>query len=898
MDYYKAKLKEVYAELQSSEKGLTTEEVQKRLEKYGPNELQQKKKDSPFKIFISQFQDPLVLVLIAAALISLGIGYFEHVQHGAPLIESFVEAGVIGVILIVNAVLGFVQEYNAEKAIEALKRMASLKAVVLRDGRKTEVEARDLVPGDIIVLSEGEKIPADSRLIELANLQTQEAALTGESLPVKKEITEYKADLALGDRKNMIYSGTVITQGKGLAIVATTGMQTEIGKIATLIQEAEKEETPLQKKLEQLGKFLGILTLGICVIVFVAGLLRGFPLMEIFIYSVGLAVAAIPEGLPAVVTIALALGVKRMVRRHALIRKLPSVETLGSTTVICSDKTGTLTHNEMTVRKIYVDGEYIDIDGSGYDPHGKFSHNTKDLELLLKIGTLNNDAKLEKQGDEYKIIGDPTEGALIVSAAKAGIDKEILDNKHKRVDELPFDSTRKMMSTVHNILGKKLVYVKGAPDILLSRCSKIIEAGKVIKLTPDKKKKILAANEKFAGEALRVLGFAYKELKKDKKDDWEKDLVFVGLQGMIDPPRKEVRDAIKRCRTAGIKVVMITGDFIGTAKAIAGELGIEGRAVQGSELEKMDLDKEVESIGVYARVNPEDKMMIVDALKRRGHVVAMTGDGVNDAPALKKSDLGIAMGITGTDVAKEASDMILTDDNFASIVNAVEEGRTIYDNIRKFVVYLLSSNIGEILVVFSSILLGLPLPVVVTQLLWINLVTDGLPATALSVDPAENGIMEIKPRKKDSNIIGKKLGFTMFLMGLVMMAATIGIFVYYLMQGGWTFGTPITESNDALYRYASTIAFTTLMMLQMFNVLNARSQRRSIFNATLFHNRWLWLAIGSSIGLHLLVLYTPLGFLFRTVPISFTDWIIITIVSSSVLFAGEILKLFGVRQND
>ncbi|MBN1503223.1 calcium-translocating P-type ATPase, PMCA-type [Candidatus Woesearchaeota archaeon] len=906
MTFYNKDIKDIYKLIQSSGQGLSTTEAKRRLEIHGYNELEEKKKISKIALFLSQFKDPLVLVLIGAAFISVIIGYIQYFKHGGDLVEHLVEAGVIGIILLVNAVLGFVQEYNAEKAIEALKKMASLKANVIRDGEQKIIDARELVPGDIIILTEGEKIPADSRLIEVISLQTQEAALTGESLPVKKETIAYRKELEIGDRKNMVFSGTVITSGKGKAIVVKTGMQTEIGRIATLLQESEKELTPLQRKLEQLGKFLGVLTLIICFIVFGTGLLRGANIVDMFIYAVGLAVAAIPEGLPAVVTISLSLGVKKMIKRNVLIRKLPSVETLGCTTVICSDKTGTLTHNEMTVKKIFVDDETLEVEGSGYNPQGSFSKHTEDLELLLQIGVLNNDAKLEESDEENKIIGDPTEGALLVSGAKAGLEKQILDNKHKRIDEIPFDSKRKMMTTVHHIEAKKYAYVKGAPDILLEKCSRYILHGNVKKLTSPLRKKILKINDDFASNALRVLGFAYKEIRDKKKDDWEKNLIFVGLQGMIDPPRNEVKEAIQKCKSAGIKVVMITGDFIGTAKAIGKELGIEGKAVAGADLDSIDLKQEVENIGIYARVNPEDKMLIVEALKNKGHVVAMTGDGVNDAPALKKADLGIAMGITGTDVAKEASDMILTDDNFTSIVNAVEEGRGIYDNIRKFVVYLLSSNIGEIFVVFSSLLLGLPLPVIVTQLLWINLVTDGLPATALSVDPSEQGIMRLKPRKKESQIVDTKVGIVMFLIGILMMLSTVGLFYYSLTSRGWKPGIDIILKGpnkspawliDA-YIYSSTIAFTTLMMLQMFNVLNAKSQRESLFRVGPFNNKFLLYAIISSIALQALVIYTPLNRLFNTVAIGVYEWVLIVLVSSSVLIFGELFKLVGLKQRE
>ncbi|MBN2423376.1 calcium-translocating P-type ATPase, SERCA-type [Candidatus Woesearchaeota archaeon] len=884
MDYYNKKLSEVYKALDSSEKGLTSSEAQKRLEQYGFNILKEKDKISPIKIFFSQFIDPVIWVLLGALVVSGLVGETKDVY-------------LIGIILIINAILGFIQEYRAEKAIEALKKMASLKAVVLRDGKETEIDASNLVPGDIIVLREGEKIPADARLLQVTSLQTQEAALTGESLPIKKEMTDYETELSIGDRKNMVFSGTVITAGKGRAIIVKTGMQTEIGKIAEMIQQAEKEMTPLQKKLEELSKMLGILTLVICAVVFIVGVLRNQAVIELvrrlnipglvqnkevlemFITAVSLAVAAIPEGLPVVVTISLALGVQRMVKRHALIRKLPSVETLGCTTVICSDKTGTLTHNEMTIKKIFVDNEIITVEGSGYEPVGSFSNHTKDLELLLRIGALNNDAKLEKNDEEHRIIGDPTEGALIVSAAKAGLNSQILQNKHKRTDEIPFDSKRKMMTTIHHVHGKKIAYVKGAPDLILEKCSKILNQGKIEKLTSAKKKKIIEINEDFASDALRVLGFAYKELKNEKKQDWEKNLVFVGLQGMIDPPRKEVKDSIAKCKTAGIKVIMITGDFKGTAIAIARELGIEGRAITGEELHKIDLDREVDNIGIYARVNPEDKMKIVEALKRKGHIVAMTGDGVNDAPALKRSDLGIAMGIAGTDVAKEASDMILTDDNFTSIVNAVEEGRGIYDNILKFVQYLLSSNVGEILVIFMAIIFGWPVPLIPAQILWMNLLTDGLPAVALGIDPAEKNIMEKKPREANKSMFNPDFTFAIFFTGIIIASGTL--FLFNLNKG-----------TDLLK--AQTIAFTTLVCFQFVRIYVVRSD----YNLGLFSNKWLVGAVGLSLLLQLTVIYTPMNKWFETVPLSLMDWVYIVVVCSSILvfsFVFRLIKKTGKR---
>ncbi|MDD5502799.1 MAG: calcium-translocating P-type ATPase, SERCA-type [Candidatus Thermoplasmatota archaeon] len=849
MEFYKGKIEEVYNALDSGEKGLSADEARARLEKYGYNRIEVKKKRSPLLLLLEQFNDPMIWVLLAAALISLALG-------------EAVDFYVILAILIINAVIGFVQEHSAEQAIEALMKMASLKAVVVRDGEEREIDASELVPGDVILLSTGDKMPADARIINLNNLQTQEAALTGESLPVKKETAGYSKDLPLGDRKNLVFSGTVITEGKGKAIVVKTGMATEIGKIAKMIEGAGKEDTPLQKNLDKLGRFLTYGTLGVCAVIFIVLFVRQGNVLGALQTSASLAVAAIPEGLPAIVTISLALGVQRMVRRHALIRKLPSVETLGSTTVICTDKTGTLTKNEMTVKRLLVDGKIIEVSGAGYTPIGTFSEKPESLELLLRIGLLNNDARLEKNEEgAYKIRGDPTEGALIVAGEKAGISHLSLMEKHPRLDEMPFDSTRKRMTTTHEIGGKRYAYVKGAPDLVLALCDRALLGGKAHTITAEDKKAIHKANDLFSSQALRVLGFAYKELKaSDPKDSYETNLVFVGLQGMIDPPREEAKHAIAKCKTAGIKVVMITGDFRGTAVAIARELGIEGKAITGEELEKIDLDKEVEGISVYARVNPEHKMQIINALKKNGHVVAMTGDGVNDAPALKSSDIGISMGITGTDVAKEASDMILTDDNFASIVAAVEEGRGIYDNIKKFVQYLLSCNIGEILTIFVATLIGLPLPLIPTQLLWMNLLTDGLPATALGVDPSSGEIMKRQPRKSKNGIITKSFATRIVAMGTLVALCTLAVFWYFL-----------NIKSGASVEYARTIAFTTLVLLQFVPLYIIRRE----YGLGILSNGKLVASVVMSVALQIIVIYTRLGKLFGTVPIAAVDWLFI-----------------------
>lgn len=851
----------------SAEKGLSADEAARRLQQYGRNAIEEAHHVSLFRIFLEQFASPIVWILLAAMFIS---GF----------VREWADFGVIGAIVLLNAVLGCVQEYRAEEAIEALQRMVSLKARVLRDGRVQEINAAEVVPGDIVVLETGDKVPADLRLVEVLNLFTQEAALTGESTPVGKNSEVLRDHLAVADQHNMAFSGTVVTNGHGKGVVVGTGMQTEIGKIAKLIKETEHEPTPLQKKLASLSKLLGIIVVLIAIVVFTAGVVHGLPMFEMFLASVALAVAAIPEGLPATVTVALAVGVQRMARRNALIRKLPSVETLGACTVICSDKTGTLTHNQMTVRNVYANQESIAVSGTGYGSEGRFARDPSQFGLLLKIGALNNNASVQQEKGEWKVIGDPTEAALIVSARKAGIDVGRLGKQLPRIKEIEFTSERKIMTTLHKSGGKLFVFTKGAPEVIVKLCTRQFVHGKIARFSRADAENVLGASEAYANKALRVLGFAYKEVKPGSKESLEKDLVFVGLQAMIDPPRSEVRQAIEKCKTAGIRVVMITGDHFSTARAIARELGIEGKAITGVDLDHLtDLSSQVEEIGVYARVNPAHKIRIVEALQERGHVVAMTGDGVNDAPALKKADLGIAMGITGTDVAKEASAMVLADDNFASIVRAVEEGRVIFDNITKFVEYLLSSNMGEVLTLFIGILLGWPLPVTALMILWINLVTDGAPALALGVDPPEPGVMQRPPRKVQENIVNRQRGAMIMLIGILMMLGTLFVF---------DFAEP--EINLAK---AQTMAFTTLMLFQMFNVLNQRSENDSLFAIGVFTNHWLWLAILASVGLQFVVLYVPFfQNLFGTVALGPKDWLVSVGVSASVLVFGEAVKAF------
>jgi Ca2+-transporting ATPase len=878
--------KEVMHRLGSSEEGLCDEEAQERLEKFGPNELRKEKGKSPWSIFFEQFKDFLILLLLAATLVSLLIG------------EVF-DAAAIMAIVVMSAFLGFLQEYRAERALEALKEMAAPEALVLRGGRERRIPARELVRGDVILVHPGDKVPADARLIEQFNLKVDEASLTGESVAVAKEVAPLPPETALADRKNILYAGTIVTYGRGKAAVVATGMETEFGRIAQMIQMVEEEETPLEKRMAEIGKWLGIGSLAVVAVVSLLGILRGHALLEMFLWGVSLAVAAVPEALPAVVTGALAIGVQRMARRNSIVRRLPAVETLGSTTFICSDKTGTLTKNEMTVRRIWLGGETIEVTGVGYEPRGEFirsgnpARDDEGLDLLLRTALLCNDAYLEKQSEVFSVIGDPTEGALVVAAAKVGLDKKELEALYPRIAEVPFTSERKRMSTVHATPeGAKLVCAKGAPELLLARCSRMWRDGRITELGTVAEEKILHANEGMAADALRVLGVAYKELPPDAshfgENVVEKDLIFLGMMAMIDPPRDEVRDALRLCEEAGVEVAMVTGDHKLTALAIAKELGMleEGSLnLTGLELDRLD-DEEfegiVEEVGVYARVSPEHKMRIVEALKKRGHIVAMTGDGVNDAPALKKADMGVAMGLTGTEVTKEASDMVLADDNFATIVAAIEEGRAIYDNVKKYLAYLLRCNMGEILVMFVAGLIGLPLPLTAIQILWINLVTDGLPAIALGVDPAEPDLMLRPPRDPRESVFTAPMKLFIGGLAVLMTAEIVPLFHWTLAREGLTM--------------ARTMAFTTMTMFEMFNAFNCRSERHSIFKVGPFANRWLVLAVLSSILLQAAVIYMPfLQSVFGTAALGLADWLLVIAISSSALIVVELGKWLAPR---
>ncbi|MFZ5800441.1 MAG: calcium-transporting P-type ATPase, PMR1-type [Candidatus Omnitrophota bacterium] len=867
--------------------GLSSQEVKIRLEKYGLNQLKEKKGRSAFSIFLEQFADFIVWILLAAALVS---GF----------LKEWVDALAIIGIVIINAILGFIQEYRAEKSLAALKKLSAPNSKVIRDGRHQIIPSRELLPGDLIELEAGDNIPADSRLVWLtANFSVQEASLTGESTPVlKTALSLEEKDIPLADRANMVYMGTSVAAGKARALVCETGMQTELGRIAGMIQEIEPEATPLQKKLEQFGKWIVVLCFVLVGLVFVLGLLRGGKILDMFLTAVSLAVAAIPEGLPAVVTIALALGVQRMVKRHALIRKLPSVETLGCATVICSDKTGTLTKNEMTVQAVFADETLFKVTGIGYAPKGEFIFNNQpinpadfpSLNKSLLCGVLCNSAELSAENGNYKIIGDPTEGALLTAAAKVGLEKNSLEQEFPFFEEIPFDSERKKMTVIRKDKNKLVAFVKGAPDILLNDCAGIEIKGAARALNETDRQKILQANSGLADQAMRVLAVAYRTLEKEpdkyEAKTIERELVFVGLIAMIDPPREEVKKAIVECKEAGIKTVMITGDHKNTAVAIARQLGFfkeDSLALTADELDKLsdaEFIRTVERVPVYARVSPEHKLRIVRAWRKRGEIVAMTGDGVNDAPAVKEADIGVAMGITGTDVTKEVSDMVITDDNFASIVAAVEEGRGIYDNIKKFVHYLLSCNAGEILVMFVSSLIGLPVPLLPIHILWVNLVTDGLPALALGVDPVEANIMQRPPRQPNEAVVTKEKGLLMLGQGAFIALCSLLAFSFVLFI-----------EKEGLER-ARTAAFIVLACSQLFHSFNCRSATESLFKIGVFSNTKLILATAVSFFLQMAVVYLPfLQRIFKTEPLGVLDWFLVVGISSFPLWAMEAVKL-------
>ncbi len=868
----------------NSDTGLSNSAVRS-LQALFANKIEGERKINPIKILLEQFMNTMILVLLAATVIS-------------GLVGAMADAVTIMAIVILNAILGFVQEYRAERALEEIKKLASAHAAVLRNGKRIKINAEELVPGDIVYINTGDKIPADLRLIQSFSLELDESTLTGESHPVSKNADLIlKADTPMADHKNMAYMGSSVTRGRGLAIVVETGSRTIMGQIARMIKETPTAMTPLQEKLEQLGKVLIVICIVVCAVVAVLGMYRGEDTVTMLLAGISLAVAAIPEGLPAIVTVVLALGVQRMAKRNAIVRKLPAVETLGCTTVICSDKTGTLTQNKMTVTRLATMSKAIEVQGDGYKPQGRFLVDGRDiqplkdraLETVMHISLNCNNSILEKKQGEYTIQGDPTEGALLVMANKAGVDK-----KCQVLREIPFDSERKRMSVVVKDRSDYTLLVKGSLDILLLRCNKVMVDDKVRLINDLDRKRMLALQDRWGNQALRVLAFAYRTLSGSydtlSDEDLEKDLVLVGICGIIDPPRPGVALSVQSCLNAGITPIMITGDHPETARAIAAQVGIGSneKVISGSEIDRIsdeELCMRALKSRVFARVTPQHKNRIVKALKQKNHVVAMTGDGVNDAPAVKAADIGIAMGIAGTEVTKEASSIILADDDFSTIVRAIYEGRAIYDNIRKFIRYLLGCNIGEVLVMFVSSLLGLPLPMLPIQILWVNLVTDGLPAMALGLEPPEPGIMKRKPRSRDESIFSHRLGWTIAGRGFYITAITLLAFIIGLIYCRW---------NMLEIDTARTMAFTTLVFAQLFYVFECRSEKYSPFELGMLGNKFLLYAVGCSILMHLAVIYLPvMQKIFNTVGLELWQWGVILILSGIKLLWKYILFQAG-----
>ncbi len=902
-NWFNKSIEQTEKELETSiENGLNKEQVEKAREKYGLNELKAKKKKSLIVKFLEQFKDFMIIILIIAAIISGAVGIAQG--------EGITDTIIILIVVIVNAIIGVAQENKAEKSLEALQKLSSHEAKVIRNGKLEVVQSKKLVPGDLVVLETGDYVPADIRLVEESNLKVQESSLTGESLPVEKNISTIEEEkVGIGDRENMLFSSSLVTYGRGKGIVVETGMNTEVGKIAGIINETIDSQTPLQEKLDKLGKTLGIAAVVICLVIFIIGIAIGKDALEMFMTAVSLAVAAIPEGLAAVSTIVLAIGVQRMVKKNAIVKKLPAVETLGSATVICSDKTGTLTQNKMTVQKVFYDDILQNVENA------KVNNNNEELEKLVYISMLCNDTKV---ASDNTLTGDPTETALVDMGFELDFRPAIYE-EYPRVEEIPFDSDRKLMTTVHKIENKYIVYTKGGIDELLSRCNSYILDGKVENNLEEYKETIDRNNETMAQEALRVLAMAYKEIDhiptKEEMKNIENELIFVGMVGMIDPPREEAKKAVEKCKTAGIKTVMITGDHKITAIAIARKLGIlenDEEAITGAELEEMsqeELEQNVRKYSVYARVSPEHKVRIVKAWQKNGEIVAMTGDGVNDAPALKTADIGCSMGMVGTDVAKEASDVILTDDNFATVVSAVEEGRRIYDNILKAIQYLLSSNVGEIIVLFIAILItpwlsskfgidvNLIVPLLPIHILWINLVTDSLPALALSVDPAEEDIMERKPLKSGKGIFTKGMTWRVIYQGVMIGLLTLAAFIIGL-------ATPEAELpqiegltvQEIKVEVGQTMAFTVLALSELVHVFNVRNNKKSLFKTKALSNKYLLLAIAVSAALMLVILFVPFLREVFSIPVLPTANIIETIaLVFAPLVIVEIFKLLKIN---
>lgn len=877
-------IEEVYAKLGSGPAGLSSKDAEERLGKYGFNELREVKRVSAFQILINQFKSLFVLLLIFAAVVSALIS----ITHGS---EELADAAVIALIVVINAVIGFFQEYRSEKALEAMKRLTAPKARVLRDGEVQTIPARLLVPGDLILLEEGDRIPADCRLVEAFELKTDEAILTGESTPVEKSTEVLDPKTPLHDRRNMVFMGTHVLSGRGRALVVATGMATEFGKIAEQVQTIEAEEPPLKVKLDRFARRVAYLIAALCIAIFGLEVFRGDPIVESFMIAVALAVSAVPEGLPAIITITLALGAREMAGRNAIVRRLASVETLGSTTFICSDKTGTLTKGEMTVRRIYLSSGMVDVTGVGYEPEGEFLMGGKpckvdgDLRLALTAGALCCNAELRRDEGRWRIYGDPTEGALLVAAAKAGLWRSLLESEMPRVREIPFSSERKRMTTVHKSpSGGFIAFMKGAPEIVLPLCSRLLVSGEPKLLTEEDKRTILNVNDEMASSGLRVLGLAYREVEDPWLENVESEMVFIGLVGMMDPPRKEAIEAYRVCERAGIRVAMITGDHKLTAIAVAKEIGmwkVDSVALTGSDLDKMsgeELEEIVEKVTVYARVSPIHKTKIVQALKNKGHIVAMTGDGVNDAPALKMADIGVAMGVTGTDVAKEAADMVLADDNFATIVEAVKMGRVIYDNIRKFIRFLLACNFDEIFVITAAALANLPVPLTPAMILWINLLTDGPPAVALGVDPPDGDVMARRPRDPKAGVFHGMLLFVTVSFILQAMGTLGSFLISYFI-----YGDPLNE--------ARTLAFMQATYFELFVIWNCRSERRCFLRFKPWTNKYLVVSVLASIAVNAVLPYIPLTrALFHLEPLTLQDWgLVLGFASLGFLVLPELL---------
>jgi Ca2+-transporting ATPase len=854
--------------------GLDAAEATRRLQAHGPNELQTFATQSAWHTLFAQFKNALILILLSATILS---GFLGHV----------LEAIVITVIVMFAVLLGFIQEYRASRALEALRRMAAPSAHALRDGEETMIPARDLVPGDVVVLRAGDRVPADARVIEAVNLAVDEAALTGESTAVHKVNTSLAdAGLALGDRTNMTYAGTLVVYGRGHAAIVATGMSTEFGRIAQMVESVEAGQTPLQENLDRLGATLAKAALVVVALVVVVGLLRGLPALEMFIFGIALAVAVVPEALPAVVTISLAIGVRRMVKRNALVRRLPIVETLGSTSVICSDKTGTLTKNEMTVRQLFAGDRVLDVSGTGYDPAGSVLEAGQQVEpspgvqAMLSAAALASDARLIVHDGRPQIEGDPTEGALVVAAIKVGLKPADLNAQEPRVGEIPFTSERRRMTTLHTTSSGGIAYSKGAADDVLAGCTRQFRPDGDIPLTDECRQRVLEVERQMAGAGLRVLAVARKP--DTSLDDAEREMTLLGLIGMMDPPRPEAKEAVRICAHAGIRPVMITGDHPLTAGAVAREIGVldRERVVSGRDLDAMsdeDLRRDVAGIAVYARVSPSDKLRVVNAWQSRGQIVAMTGDGINDAPALKKADVGIAMGITGTDVSKEAAGMTLLDDNFATIVAAVEEGRIVFGNIKKYLTYLLSSNVGEIVLLAGAVIAGLPMPLTAVQILYVNLATDGLPALALAVDPPEPDLMQRKPRNPRLGIFTRPVVVMLLTGGLWSALVNMTLFVWMMNSG-----RPLAE--------VMSMTFVSLVLIQFFKAYNYRSDHLSVFQKP-FANKWLNIAIAWELLLLVAILYVPfLQRAFATFSLSLEDWLLTTVMAFSIVPVLEGVK--------